>query len=221
MKANFLSSTPSVVLLILAMIGLAIAILSDHLQIIAKYEGALRGRVAGGYNLAMKIMVLNRLGAAGYFLLISFNIDKGLTSGVLGPALSITVVSVSIPTALLLIWLQHRIDRNGEGGRVFDASTWPKSLLAAVFLATCCNLLGLTIPWIAGAAYPNLRLTLSNTSVLFNALFTAVNVFYIEHQFANLVDRGERNLYKFVAAVTVSRFASFLAIGAFIGVVQW
>ena len=48
-----------------ALIGLQLAIFSDYYQPIAKYQGSVINRVAGGYNLAMMIMVVNRLGAAG------------------------------------------------------------------------------------------------------------------------------------------------------------
>jgi len=217
MAALLAHGTPSILLLALALLGLIFAILSDHLQIVAKYQGAMRQKIAGGYNLAMKIMVLNRIGAALYFLIIAFNIDRGLSARTLTLGLSTAILFVSVPTTYILIFLQKRVNRVMSDVQIFDHSMWPKGILLAVFLATSCNLLGLTVPWIAGAAYPQLRLTLSNTSVLFNAVFTAVNVFYIEHKFAALVDEGNQDLHGFVAGVMIARLAAFLVVGSLIG----
>ena len=196
----------------LALIGLALAILADHLQIIAKYMGSQTQRIAGGYNLAMKVMVVNRLGAVLYFLLIAFNIDNGLPADTLVIGLALTVASIALPTIGILIWLQRRLRAQGSNFRVLDISQWPRAIVIATLFATALNLFGLTVPWIASASYPDLRLTLANTSFLFNTLFTVINVFYIEHKLARLVDEGGEDLHGFVAAVIAARLMAFLAV---------
>lgn len=202
----------------LALAGLALAVLADHLQTIAKYNGALRQKVAGGYNLAMKVMVANRLGAVLYFILIAFNIDNGLPPTTLATALAITVACVALPTVGLMVWLQQKLIKQGLTQKVLDVSTWPKAIVAATFLATSFNLLGLTLPWIAGANYPSYRLTLANTSFLFNTFFTVINVFYIEHRFARIVDSKEYQIHGFVAGVMFARLIAFVVIGVGLGV---
>jgi hypothetical protein len=201
------------VLYVVALFGLAFAVFSDHLQIIAKYQGTLNLRVAAGYNLAMKVMVVNRIGAVLYFLLISFNIDNGLSHGKLSMGLGLAVLSVVPPTMGLMIWLQKRIDSIDAGVRVLDVAHWPKPIVLAAFLATMFNLLGLTLPWVASAAFPEQRLTLANTSFLFNTVFTVINVFFIEHRFARLIDSEEVKIHGFVAGVIMARLLAFFMVG--------
>lgn len=202
----------------LALCGLALAILTDHLQLLAKYRGALRQRVAYGYNLAMKVMVANRLGAVLYFLLVAFCIDNGLAPETLATAYAIAVALMAVPTLGLLVGLQRRLTGAGAGLRVLDTGHWPWPIVIASFVATAFNLLGLTLPWLAAATYPEWRLTLANTSFLFNTLFTVLNVFYVEHRFAELIDAGQPEVHGFVAGVMMARLAAFLAVGVGIGV---
>ena len=195
----------------LALAGLVFAIFADHLQIIAKYMGSQTKRIAGGYNLAMKVMVANRLGAVLYFLLIGFSIDNGLASSTLAIGLSLAIASLVLPTIGILIWLQRRLNAERTGFRVFDLSAWPRTIVFATFMATVLNLLGLTVPWIASATFPELRLTLANTSFLFNTLFTVINVFYIEHKLAQIVDEATEEIHGFVVGVIFARLMAFLA----------
>jgi len=206
--------TPSLDLLYaVALFGLALAVFSDHLQIIAKYQGAINLRVAAGYNLAMKVMVVNRIGAVLFFLLLSFNIDNGLDPGKLSMGLGLVILAVAAPTVGLMVWLQKRIESVDAGVSVLDVATWPKAIVVAAFLATAFNLLGLTLPWVAGATFPELRLTLANTSFLFNTVFTVINVFFIEHRFAQLIDAEAAKIHGFVAGVIVARLLAFLIVG--------
>lgn len=206
------SSTALGVVFALSIVGLAFAVLADHFQTLAKYKGVLNKRVAGGYNSAMKVMVINRLGAVLYFLLLAFSIDNGLSAEKLNIALAVTVASLAVPTLFLMLWLQKRL-----GQRVWDTSIWPKRIVIAAFFATTLNLLGLTVPWVLAAHHPELRLTLANTSFLFNTLFTVVNVFYIEHHFARIVDSEKRQLHAFVSGVMAARLFAFLVVGLGLG----
>lgn len=206
---------------VIALAGLTLAILADHLQTLAKYQGALKQRVAGGYNLAMKVMVVNRVGAVLYFLLIAFNIDSGLSAQRLTIGLMTTVFLLVIPTIFFLVRLQKMFDILGNGGRVLNVSEWPKPIMIATFFATATNILGLTVPWIASASYPEFRLTLANTSFLFNTIFTVIHVFYIEHRLALLIDKDEAQVHGFVAGVMVARLLAFLAVGSALGVMVY
>lgn len=211
---EFLKSNAALdVLFVVALAGLVLAVLSDHLQILAKYQGAVNQRVAGGYNLAMKIMVINRFGAVIYFMLIAFNIDNGLSHATLAIGLAIAVGSLVFPTLTLLFWLQHRSEVRGSLLVRLDARNCPKIITIASFLATSFNLLGLTIPWIAGAAYPDFRLTLANSSFVFNTVYSIINIFYIEHAFARLVDSKSTEIRGFVAGVMIARLVAFLTVG--------
>lgn len=200
-------------LFVVALFGLALAVFSDHLQIIAKYQGAINLRVAAGYNLAMKVMVVNRIGAVLYFLLLSFSIDNGLGASKLSMGLGLVILSVTAPTVGLMIWLQKRIDSVDAGVRVLDVAHWPKPIVVAAFLATIFNILGLTLPWVAAATFPEQRLTLANTSFLFNTVFTVINVFFIEHRFARLIDAEAVKIHGFVAGVIMARLLAFFIVG--------
>lgn len=196
----------------LALLGLALAILADHFQIIAKYMGSQNQRIAGGYNLAMKVMVVNRLGAVLYFLLIAFNIDNGLDPDTLIIGLASTIAFIALPTIALLVWLQRRLAEHASNFKVLDIKQWPMTIVIATFFATALNLFGLTVPWVASATYPDLRLTLANTSFLFNTLFTVINVFYIEHRLAKLVDEEADQIHGFVSGVIAARLVAFIAV---------
>lgn len=210
---NFLKSDAILNLLfVAAMAGLVFAIAADHFQIIAKYQGAVNRRVAAGYNLAMKTMVLNRFGAVIYFMLLAFNIENGLSQTTLAIGLAAALCSLAFPTLALLFWLQRSSGENGSLLNRLDTENWPKGVMFASFLGTIFNLLGMTIPWIAGAAYPEFRLTLANSSFVFNTIYSIINVFYIEHRFALLIDRDSTEVRGFVFGVMVARLAAIITV---------
>jgi ABC-type uncharacterized transport system permease subunit len=100
------------ILFYLALIGLALAILADHLQLFAKYRGALQKRVAGGYNLAMKVMVANRLGAVLYFLFVAFSIENGIAVKKLALGYASVLIVLALPTIWMLVRLQESLNRS-------------------------------------------------------------------------------------------------------------
>lgn len=219
MMEQLTSTTALNLIFMLALGGLGLAILADHLQLLAKYRGALSQRVAHGYNIAMKVMVFNRLGAVIYFMLIAFNIDNGLLPETLATGYAIAVTLCTLPTILLLIQLQRQLVKSGIDLRVLNAEHWSWPIAIAAFVATVFNLLGLTLPWLAGATYPEFRLTLVNTSFMFNTLFTIVNVFYIENRLARLIDTGQSEIHGFVAGVMMARLLAFMTVG--VGIWIW
>lgn len=213
-----LSAPPSTFgLFSLALIGLAICIFADQMQTFAKYRGALANTIAGGYNRAMKIMVVNRIGAVLYNLTNAYNVDHGLPPSLLSRGLGLTIFLMGIAALLLLVWMYVDVRRTHPTIELFDVKRWPLALITATFFATAFNLLGLTIPWVAAASMPEMRLTLANTSFLFNTIFTVINVFYIEHLFARLADKRDSNIHQFVAAVIAARLLAFILVGAVLG----
>lgn len=197
----------------IALFGLGLATFSDHLQTWAKYRGAINNKLASGYNLAMKVMVGNRIGAALYFLLIAYCIDNSLDIKTLTNGLSITTLIISIPI-ILSIKIIIGMSNKQHGLQLKKLQI---AIILAAFTATTFNILGLTLPWIAGANHPNLRLTLANTSFFFNTVFTIINVFYIEHKLATLIDNDANKIHSLVIGITVGRFLGFV----FTGLILW
>lgn len=204
----------------LGLVGFAFAVFADHMQTVARYRGILLEQIAQGYNLAMKVMVLNRLGAVFFFLLIAFSVDSGVQPELLSRAFSFVILLLVLPTGILMCWLQTRMQTAGYRYQVFDYEGWDKGILVASFLATIFNLLGLTLPWVAGAKYPEYRLTLANSSFLFNTIFTIVNVFYIEHRFARLADNGSNEVHGFVSGIIIARFFALVVVSVVFWVIS-
>lgn len=201
------------VLFVVSLLGLGIILLSDNLQTLAKYRGAIKQRVAGGYNLAMKVMVLNRIGAVIFFLSIALNIDHGISSDSMIDGFAIAFVISCLPAGFLI----YRISLDKIGAisvsDVLEIKKWPITIAVATFGATLFNLMGITLPLIAGATFPDYRLTLANTSFVFNTVYTVINVFYIEDKFAKLVDSGTGNMRAVVACMIFSRMVAFFVSG--------
>ncbi len=196
--------------LVFAMAGLVFAILSEQLQIFAKYRGVLRKKIAGGYNSAMKIMVVNRLGAVIYFLLIGFSIESGASSGALLIGYSFAMLILFVANSVLFYRLKIYLLKSDSGITLLPLTELPRGIILASFFATTFNLLGLTLPWLAGSYYQEFRLTLANMSFVFNSIFTIINVYYIEHRFALAVDEEASEIHSFLFSIVVSRiFASF------------
>lgn len=187
-----------------AVAGLVLAMFAEHLQLLAKYRGARAGRVAGGYNDAMKVMVANRLGAVTYLLLVGLAIDGGIGAGALTAALAAGVLVVAA-LAGAVAWRLR-----GGGG---DVGARGRVVLAVSALATVLNVLGLTIPMILSAHIPEMRLTLANTGFAFNLIFTILNVFVVETHAARLIDRDAPELRAYTAAIFASRAAATAAAG--------
>ncbi len=196
-----------------SLLGLCIVLLSDNLQTIAKHQGALKKQVASGYNLAMKVMVLNRIGAVVFYLLISINIDKGISPNLLIAGFGAAILVACVPTALILFRLQHSLSKKKPELKLLDISDWPKKIFVATFLATIFNLMGLTIPLIAGTIYPEFRLTLANTSFAFNTVYTVISVFYIENEFAKSIDSENTAINSLIVTIVSARLVAFLLVG--------
>lgn len=202
------------VLISISAIGLAISIIVEQAQLIAKYRGVAQKKVAGGYNAAMKIMVLNRFGAVMYFLLISLSIDLGMRAERIGKFFVFAILGVGVFNFCVIIKL---IQENKlrvcevffEGVR---STPIIMSMIAALF-----GILGLTFPMLLSAENPDLRLTMANTGFLLNTVFTIITVFFVESHLAEIIDnpKQQHRTIHFVTAVFLMRFLGALIASAF------
>lgn len=198
------------ILLAFATIGLAICIVIEQSQLLLKYSGAVKQKVAGGYNAAMKIMVLNRFGAVLYFFIISIVIDLGVRAATIASAFVFAIVAIAIFDLAIVISSMRREQLSpGEvlgGGHAFLPIAM--SSIAALF-----GILGLTLPMLLSSENPALRLTMANSGFLLNSIFTIITVFFVESYLAKIIDGSsdQRHIGSFVVAVFVMRFLSAIA----------
>lgn len=206
------------VLLLIACLGLLLAVFFEQAQILAKYRGARRGVVATGYNNAMKLLVANRFGAVLYLFFVALAIDLGLDSGRLAAALALTVLLAGCSNLALLAGLrrEERGPRPKGGGQGLAAllragGGRQRAALVGAFVATWFSFIGLSVPLIWSAGNPQLRLTLANSGFVFNSLFTLINVFLVESELARQIDRRSADIRPLVEALYLMRFAAGLA----------
>lgn len=197
-----------VVILILAGVGFILASLFEQLQMFAKYFGARKGLIAFGYNNAMKLMVGNRLGAVLYFFFIAISVDIGTGASILKVILAAYISIVAIVSAFLYFWLRRhntveRVDRSRRSNGTLEKAYYLAQ--AGTYIATVLNLIGLTLPIIWSANFPQFRLTLANSGFIFNSLFTAINVFVVESYIASLIDRKSIEIALFLERILIFR----------------
>lgn len=203
-------------LLIAAMLGLAVAMLTEQLQLFAKYKGARRGSVAAGYNNAMKILVLNRLGGVCYFMFVAMAVDFGILPARLAGALGLALTGVAACSFFIAHWLRNQEPQplHQSLPQIFlHLNARSKVVVSLSLVATMLNIMGLTLPMILSAHIPEYRLTLANTGFLFNALFTIINVFLIESHIARMIDSQAKGLLEFTRIVFLVRGIGCLLMG--------
>ena len=198
------------IILIFAALGLFLALCSEQSQIVAVVLGGRKGTIAAGYNTAMKIMLFNRAGTIIYMLLLSFAIDVGVSNTM--------VIAVALLSALLvlcfnitLLLRRHKVfgvgaeERQNESILFFlREGGWHYS--SASMFATSMHVLGLTLPLLLSNSIPEYRLTMAQTGFLLNAIFTFINVLFIEQRVAKILDHGTRHdAYVFANKVFISR----------------
>ena len=205
-------------LLFFAMVGLLIATFTEQLQLYAKYRGAELSTVAAGYNNAMKIMVFNRLGAVFYFLLVAMAIDFGTGPTKLTYFMGAVMLVLAVCSFTMLLILGN--EEEVPGASLFSSLCGLKLkgqlVVVMSLVATIFNLMGLTIPMILGAYFPEYRLTLVNTGFLFNAVFTLVSVFIIENYIAYMIDKKSEGLLVFARLIFLARGIGAIATGVFL-----
>jgi hypothetical protein len=115
-------------------------------------------------------------------------IDMGTPAGRMSAFFSGSIFAVAILDLVVTAVLWRRMGFTYARVRSSGLRMAP---VIASFVATVFGLLGLSLPMLMSAAYPQLRLTLANTGFLFNSVFTIISVFFIESYFARLVDQNE------------------------------
>jgi hypothetical protein len=191
-------------LALLSMLGLISYIFGDYMQIYMRYNGAIRQKVASGYSSAMKVMVGMRVSSVFYMLLIAFSIENALSAAYLMKYFSWTCALCALPIALLVRRAFFTKRARGKFSKLCELRFELGPALLS-FTAIIFNLLGLTIPFIAAAKFPEYRLTLVQSSVLFNVVYTFITVFCIESKFANLVDSKDYNYHSFCYSISLGR----------------
>lgn len=184
-------------------LGLSAATISDQWQLLKKVQGSIKSQVAGGYNSAMKIMVFNRFGAVIFFSSSAFYIES---SGSFDGLLKIYFIAITlIIIALILVvvrYLKHQI-------LAVDFLSNHKLAIAS-FLANKFGILGLTIPLLAGILFLEYRLLLSNSSFLFNTIYTMIMVFYLESKLAKLIDESSENIKAAAFNIIIGRVLAYI-----------
>lgn len=197
--------------LALAALGLFLAVTIEQAQLLAKFLGARRARVAGGYNTAMKIMVVNRLGTVLFFLFIALAVDLGAQPAVIARFFAAAALAIALGNIAVVGWLWRRSHIAGLADVLSDVPLVP---VGGALVAGLFGLLGLTLPMLLSASNPALRLTLANTGFILNSVFTIITVFLVENHVAALIDRGDHGLGRFVVQVYVMRTLSALLAAA-------
>lgn len=212
--------------LIIAALGLCISLCTEQSQIVAKTRGAFAGHIATGYMSAMRIMIFNRAGTILYMFFIALCIDTGITNHTLlliAIASSIGVMGYNI----FLVFnraqvLSYTADMGGE--KIVNILFARDRLQTfASFIATFCNILGLTLPFLLSNSFPEYRLTMANTGFLLNVIFTLINVMILETRYAYLLDHDTKaSTYFFVVKIFIARtFATLCAIIVFTSFIIW
>jgi hypothetical protein len=199
---------PQEISLATASVGLFIALATDQAQILAKHYGAIFKNIAQGYNAAMKIMVINRVGAVLFFLATAYSIDLGAARYDLTLHYIIALSLLLLASILLSISFNKRYL---AGTPTITENKELKNIINLSIIASLFNTLGLTIPFLLASTYPEYRLTLSNTGFLFNTIFTILNVFFIENRLARLIDSNNPTLTWFASKLIISRTLSYTA----------
>lgn len=206
--------------------GLIISLCTEQSQIVAKVRSAQRGKIAAGYNMAMKIMIVNRFGTIIYMFLIALSIDIGIENqAVLNVAL---VAGAGVMCYNLILILARR--------RLLDVKVIPDTkeswigflteggikYTVASFAATMLNVLGLTLPLLLSNSIPEYRLSMANTGFLLNTFFTLINVLLLESHMARLLDKNAKHeAYVFATKVFIARMAAVLASCGVLGILSY
>mgnify|MGYP001426905058 FL=1 len=185
-------------LLLLVVFGLALAIIPDYYQLIFKKIGFQAGKLATGYNNAMKVMVLNRFGAVLYFLCISFMVDTKTSLSFLFQAYMLSFFVITI----FAIYIFKKHSNNYK----------VNSLIYAAFISDLFNKLGLSIPFILGILLPEYRLTLAQTGFLFNTIYLIINVFIIENDVSKNFDTKGADFKPSFNSIIIGRALSCMVV---------
>ena len=178
-------------------LGLILANFADQAQVYFRTRGAVAARVAMGYQRATEVMLINRLGAAIYFLAVSIYVETSGTPDTLMGLITVALVFVVIGN----LGMMHKLVQDfglKDLARVVETE---KPVLAASVVATLFGLAGLTLPYLAGIYIPAFRLTLSNAAFILNSIFTLLIVLVVDKRIAVYIDEENEALPSLAIAV--------------------
>lgn len=183
-------------------IGLSLATLVDCAQLFVKTNSISTSLIASSYNNAMKIMLLNRLGAILFVTSASILIDNDI-SGLGLIQLYFTPIILILISYLVIIYKR----------RLF--------VIRINFLYTLMyvlNLLSLMLPYYLAANSQSWALTLSNSGFLLNTIVTFINLFVVEKKLASILDSQSRQLVRpFESEIMCSRVVAAMFVLSFLG----
>lgn len=205
-------------LLSIGCFGLFVALFCDFFQFYMKIRGASLSKVASGYAGALKVNTINRVGAVCYFFLVAVCIDGGTKPATIATYMLVCVCASIAPPLLYLIRLAY-VSEVGQGPLNIRWVLREYSFLFSVtYIAVVVNISGLTVPWLASASFPDLRLTLANTTFAFNVLFTVITVFIIETRLAKLIDDNPTALPHFMLIMAAARVGGYATFAFLLGI---
>ena len=200
-------------LLLAISLGYILANASDQYQIVARLNGALTGKVASGYQLAMEVMLINRVGAAFYFLSTALFIER---DGQLGRYIFIIGVSLFVVTVMNAFFLGYV----GKRIKVKDKLIFRQYLSLGIFsiIAFVFGHAGLTVPYIAGFIWTDYRLTFANSGFVLSSVFTLITTLVIDKKLSKEIDSKSEVLSSLVYAIIVGRvFGGLILMLALLG----
>lgn len=192
---------------------LLVAQFLEHCQIYVKSNSSFKGTIAKGYNDAMKIMVVNRLFIVSYYFIFGFLIDYGVDFSEFFYPLLLSLLLLAVSNTYLSARYRRKIRSSSKSANLLPPILNKLSMTNAA--ATYFNLLGIVIPLLVASLLPEYRLTLSNSSFLFNTVFVLLNVFIIENRLADIYDnKGDivGVTYSIIAVRTVASLMALLTI---------
>lgn len=170
--------------------GFFFADAAGQAQIFVRVRGATVGRIAMGFQWSTEVLLLNRLGAAAYFLMLSFYIESGGTIERLLLLLSFSLVLIII----FNLWMMLKLAGALKISNWSDTFHTEVAVLSAAFVATLFSVLGMTVPYFSGIFFPEYRLTLANSSFVLNTVFTLLIVFVVDKRVASYIDSANKHL---------------------------
>lgn len=192
---------PQVILLIIAItivFTFTLTIISEYHQIHSKVKGGKESTIAKGYNNAMKVLLLNRVGASSYYIVVAFFIDYSFNNTSLLFSQKLLLVSFILTMIFVLGYLILSIKKISSNNlNVFG--------LKASYFGYTFGHLGLSIPMFLALSFPEYRVTLAYSGFIFNMIFTLTNTLFIEKFLADIIDNHIHLIDNYLKSIYIGR----------------
>jgi len=189
----------------LIVVGYVASHTASQYQIIFKIEGAKSSSIATGYNYAMKVMIIASLGIIVFNISSSWLIEKFISTQDFLKIVISAIMICSVGSFWIVIKFFSKIE-------IKELYRNHKKIFSLALLANSFAVVGQTLPLTLGTIFFENRLFLANTSFIFNAFYTLIEVFYIESILARKIDSGSHDIDYFASAVIYSRLAAFVIV---------